>query len=163
VILTRLDIWETGTYPGEMTDDVEKPLHIFPSATGSLRMDSDLNWEEFQDVTAAITEEGKSHHSVSGRVEVWAGPYEFYMAIQPFIGDATGIVGAGTGIVSLLMQVVRRKPEHPVHIHIENHQTIIIDGKRELTQDETEAIEKLAADYNSDPNDPSWEPRGPGQ
>jgi len=145
------------------TDEQESPLHWHRSRSGTVRIDSDLNWEEFKDLLARVRQQDGETARVSAKEMVWAGPYEIYLAVQPLIDSAAGLVGAGTGVTALIMELARRKPDQPIHVHVENNVTIVVDGKRDLTPDETEAIEKMFREQSTDPNDPDWHPTGAGE
>lgn len=158
----------TDSDSGPASEQVH-PLHFRPSSTGSVRIDSELEWPEFQELNERISQLG-DEAKVSSRVQVWAGPYEIYLALQPLIdsvagivGATTGVVGAGTGVTALLMELVRRKPEQPISIHVDNSTTIVINGTRQLSPQEESAVEEFFRRHSADPNDPDWQVHGAGQ
>lgn len=128
-----------------------------------MRVDSELLHGKFQEVVAFF--EGQDHNEAvaSSKVELYAGPYEIYLSIQPLVDTIVAAVETGAGVTALLMELVRRKPDHPINVHVENSITVVIDGKRELSSKEIAQVEDLFKKYGSDPNDPDWHALGMGQ
>jgi hypothetical protein len=138
-------------------------LHFRASKTGSVRMDSELNWLEFQAIRDDLSGSDESGVAVSKHTEVWAGPYEVYLSIQPILDTASGLVGAGTGIAALFIELFKKHPEQPISIHVDDSKTIVINGDVNLGDSDLEALAKFFQENDADPNDPDWRIRGAGE
>lgn len=81
------------------------------------------------------------------------------MSIKPIFDSITELIAAGTGVGLALTPFVQRRPDQPLHIHIDASTTVIIDG-RTLSSDELRAVDEFFADNDGDPNEQDI--NGPG-
>jgi hypothetical protein len=146
-----------------MTNDGVAGLHFRASKTGSVRMDSDLGWSEFKDIYDDLGGEAEGRAVVSKSTEVWAGPYEIYLSIQPIFDSTTGLIGAGTGIAALFIELFNKHPEQPINIHVDNSKTIVINGDVNLSDEDLENLARFFQQNDKDPNDPTWRVAGAGE
>lgn len=134
-------------------------LQISAAPSGGVVIRSELDFTAVQRVVPNLREVAGNAAEINARLVVWAGPYEIFMSLKPIIDTTAAVVGGVVDVAALLTLFVRRHPNLPITIHIEEsksvlHQTrtVTITG-RELSAVEADVVNRFFADHNDDPDD----------
>jgi hypothetical protein len=136
------------------------PGLVFTSAdTGGVRITSDLDWEGVQQVVPEIRQIAGSDAEVEGRLIAWAGPYEIYFTIKPFLEDSTLLAASGVlardavkTIIRILRGLAKKDPSRRITVVLDDGRQIVINDKP-LSDEDAEDVARFFADHQDKPDD----------